>query len=335
MGEGCVGGVILRENERIRNMQWNDHPLFWKATADRFRLKGNAEVVVPQILNTLSRPGLFGGNEALQINTLADLRDELEWIKDGRPFYNLYPSVAEAFTKVDLSKLNCDQVRLPIRHLLIRFAEGKELVAKGTRIKSILVGETLSAVSFVRKANWKSAKVKVGSGERLPSWIMRINDGSCEIYEGIRIPIHTLSAITLVPKEPIMSRLVNAREHNYVEGSDINNDVVELAYRIVCALCLLRENSDLIEPLPLESDRAKWEATHDWKLIEKAARRGKKGWAVGKHIEVAPGFRRPHFAIRWMGKGRIRPELRPIRGCLVRKREVQEVPTGFLDEGAE
>jgi hypothetical protein len=37
--------------------------------------------------------------------------------------------------------------------------------------------------------------------------------------------------------------------------------------------------------------------------VDKAHRRGKVGWNVGRHIEVAPHYRRPHMALVWTGTG--------------------------------
>lgn len=110
--------------------------------------------------------------------------------------------------------------------------------------------------------------------------------------------------------------------------------MIDNCYRILIAVCLLGDNTDLIERAPLESDKVKWEATHDIKLIEKAERRGKREWNVGSKVEIIPGFRNPYFAIRWMGRGveEKNPVLRPISGYFVNRKSIVEVPTGYLDD---
>ena len=51
----------------------------------------------------------------------------------------------------------------------------------------------------------------------------------------------------------------------------------------------------------MADDRAKYETSGDQKFVDKANRRGKVGWDVGKHIEVIPHFRRPHMTLVWTG----------------------------------
>ncbi|MFH1923922.1 MAG: hypothetical protein ABIP48_29025 [Planctomycetota bacterium] len=56
-----------------------------------------------------------------------------------------------------------------------------------------------------------------------------------------------------------------------------------------------------IEPDVLSKDRPRFEQTGDEKYVTKAHRRGKVGWNVGRQIEVAPHYRRPHMALVWTG----------------------------------
>ncbi len=108
--------------------------------------------------------------------------------------------------------------------------------------------------------------------------------------------------------------------------------MVGMALSTVAALALLSQNKDIIEPIVLNKDIHKYEKTHDVELIEKAKRKGLFGFNVGRHVEVAPGFRKPHFGIRWKGVGRTRRELVPIKGCLVKRKLITEVPTGYFDK---
>jgi len=79
----------------------------------------------------------------------------------------------------------------------------------------------------------------------------------------------------------------------------------------------------------LADDRGKFEANGDRKYIEKAHRRGKVGWDVGKHIEVIPHFRRPHMALVWTGHGRMMPKIVPRKGSVVHRDMVEKLPSGF------
>lgn len=300
-------------------MRWHDHRLLCTAMSSILNLKGPLLDTLPIILRRVESQ--FAG-KPIANNTLVDLRTEGEWLYQERPYYDLYPSVAEAFTKIDLSKVPCESVSLPLPNLMIRLAVGHEL----NGIRSILVSQSDNGSELVEGG-------KIVKVEGAKCWMIRINTGeTTPARNNVLLPVHTVSGIVLKPGCTLSERLLRGREQPYCDDRDVDPDVVDTAARIVCAICMLAGDPDLIEPEPLEADRVKWEATHDMALIEKAGRRGKRAWAVGKHIEVAPGFRRPHFAIRWCGKGGTEPRLRPIRGCLVRRQAVVEVPTGFLGE---
>lgn len=98
--------------------------------------------------------------------------------------------------------------------------------------------------------------------------------------------------------------------------------------RLAVAVIMLDNDPTIIEPVVLNKDRMK---PRDIKHIEKARRRGLVGWEIGRHVEVMPHIRRPHFAIRWTGSGRIIPKLTAIKGSVIHKAAITTVPTGHLD----
>ena len=77
--------------------------------------------------------------------------------------------------------------------------------------------------------------------------------------------------------------------------------------RLCCSLCLLENDPSVIEPGVLSNDRERFEASSDDSYMDKANRHGKIGWNVGRQIEVAPHYRRPHMARVWIGRGRFLP----------------------------
>jgi hypothetical protein len=95
-----------------------------------------------------------------------------------------------------------------------------------------------------------------------------------------------------------------------------------VAVRIVIACCLL--GSELIEPDVLAADRGKPLTDA---LIDKARRRGKNGWNVGRTAEVSPHWRGPcPLALYWTGSGRQTPVYRYRKGCIVHR---GTMPTGY------
>jgi hypothetical protein len=79
----------------------------------------------------------------------------------------------------------------------------------------------------------------------------------------------------------------------------------------------------------LAGDRAKFEQTGDRRYVDKARRRGKVGWDVGRRLEVIPHYRRPHMALAWTGRGRAVPRVVPRKGSVVHREVVEKAPSGF------
>lgn len=282
-------------------MKFHDCRLMWKYWANQLKIKGGAQEATEKIIKDFTKT-LYPKNRQLYANSVAALAGQLDWIKNSRPYYDLYPSVIEAFAKVDLDKITTDMVKLPLPGIMIRLPIGHEYKT----IKSILVTESIT------KLNTRF-------------WIIYVDDAGST-------PAQT--SISMYPPEStIMEHIKYGREHPYCDDKDVSVETQEIATKIVTTICLIKGNPDIIEPEPLEADRAEWLRTHDENFLKIAAKKGKRAWSIGKNIQVAPGFRRPHFGIRWMGHGVNKdPVLRPIKGCLVMRQKLTEIPTGWLGE---
>lgn len=285
-------------------IRWNDHPSGLRATAAALGLPecGPADMFhgVHLILGaTRGGPGFT--------TMMVQFQGEARWMIAGRPFYNLWPSVIEAFTRVDLTRVDCSEVSLPLCQLMIRLPVGREF----HRIRTIFVTEALAR-----------------SSER--GILMAVNDGT--YLEGIPVP--TVTCFDLERGLSIQEKLDWCHNNPFVQNDEIDGDLVNIATRLVVTICLLRNQPDLVQPVPLNADAERYEISFDPSLIERAVRRGKREWDIGRHVEVAPGFRRPHFAIRHMGRGDEpkRAVLRPIRGCIVHREKILDVPTDWLDQ---
>ena len=117
---------------------------------------------------------------------------------------------------------------------------------------------------------------------------------------------------------------------------ELNGELIRIAIRLVAGVCLLSDDPDYVRAEVLVKDLLKYERTGDQGLVAKAKRRGIVGWSIGEHFETIPHFRRPHFGIRWTKKGRSVPKLVPIKGAIVHRSKLSDVPTGLLeDDGME
>lgn len=233
---------------------------------------------------------------------------ETAWCDLGRPYYDLYPGIAEAFLKVDLSKILVEHLSLPYPVILIRLSEGNPI-----GLCTVLVAMQRNSAN-----DGLGMHVCYDQPESIKHYF--INTG---------VPNRLIAGF----KSPL-DRAVMATDE--VISNDRNGEVEKIV-KIVTTMALIRNNPDIIEQQPLSKDLAKFDRSVDFeerqRLLDKAKRRGKLAFAIGKHIETAAGFRNPHFAIRWMGHGEPKtPVLRPISGCIVNRKKIMNVPTGFLDD---
>lgn len=100
-----------------------------------------------------------------------------------------------------------------------------------------------------------------------------------------------------------------------------------LISRIGLGVMLLAADPEFIKPVLLKRDQGRNIDLE--KLKKRAHQRGLIGYEIGADMEVSPHFRRPHFAIRWTGKGSEVPKLVPVKGAIIHKSKMQEIPTGY------
>ena len=135
-------------------------------------------------------------------------------------------------------------------------------------------------------------------------------------------------------EESFQESAANTRNYIIAENfmSDEQYPLVLDCLRLCATLCLLADDPSVIEPDVLAKDQARFRQTGDEKYIDKAHRRGKVGWNVGRRMEVVPHYRRPHMALVWTGRGRAVPKVVPRRGSVVHREKVERVPSGYGGE---
>lgn len=244
------------------------------------------------------------------------------WYVDRKPYFSVYPKIAEALLKTPLDfpvKALKFPPELQNGTLLIRLAEGHEIGE-----------EKVSAIHCT----------SIHFHEDNKQWI--IVQAQCEKHDSMIV-----SAIKCNDKEELLSDLFNpanlkegASEPYGITGVSEPTLIIRQCAALALGVALLENNSELIVADVLKDDQQKYERATDeerQRLIDKAHRRGKCGWVVGACTEPAPGrevaahYRRPHFSIRWTGYGRTIPRLCAIKGSVVHREKFLHVPTGFLD----
>ena len=181
--------------------------------------------------------------------------------------------------------------------------------------------------------DWKGAEVSVrcilmGDMNQGEGISVLIDVG--ELMGEIGVPVYTYRNFPRKPGLTVQQSLASLGRNVFADvGIQVPNSLVDDCVRLCCSLCLLENDPSIISPDVLADDRAKYEASGDQKYVEKAHRRGKVGWDVGRSIEVIPHYRRPHMALVWTGHGRVMPKIVPRRGSVVHREAVEKLPSGF------
>ena len=239
------------------------------------------------------------------------LNSERTWEEARKPYYNVWPSIVPMLTRLNLD-LDSGLIQLPLPALCIRLPKQHNPLEfqwedQRFEIRSMLLSE-------INEGRGLSILIDIGETENGP----------------FAVPIYTYRNFPrrdgLTVEQSLASLGIGISAE---DGVQIPETILTDCVRLCCSLCLLENDRSVIEPDVLSKDRNKFEASGDDRYVEKAHRRGKIGWNVGRHIEVAPHYRRPHMALVWTGPGRAVPRVVPRRGSVVHRELVEKMPSGF------
>ena len=242
------------------------------------------------------------------------LHSERTWEQARKPYYSVWPSIVPMLTRLNLD-LDSALIQLPLPALCIRLPkqdnplefhwENQPFEIRGILLSEINDGRGLSLL--------------IDIGETLDNSLFQT-----PLFTYRNFPRR--EGLTVEQSLASLDRGVSADM-----GVQIPETLIDDCVRLCCSLCLLENDPSVIEPDVLSKDRDKFEASGDDRYVDKAHRRGKIGWNVGRRIEVAPHYRRPHMALVWTGRGRAVPKIVPRRGSVVHRELVEKVPSGFGD----
>lgn len=215
------------------------------------------------------------------------------------PYYSVHRSIADGLSNVTLD-VDCALLKLPLESLEIRFPE-----PGWYGIRSILASEIITQ-----------------SG---PGWGIWVDTGETDQMGG---PVALYQKFPRREGETVASILDAMPWHTQLTAAE--RAVLRSAVQLTLAVCLIGQDDELVRPDVLTADAGKLTPETAEKLAEKARRRGKIGWVLGDASNtMSPHYRREHFAIRWVGKGRTIPRLTRIKATTVHREQVNNVPTGF------
>lgn len=294
-----------------------------------------------QRLDEISRESYGKPIELVDPFTPAMLDLETAWHEAGRPYYNLWPSIIPALTKL---RMDADSsfFRLPLDQLLLRFPiNGNPLSwewqGKEYSVRAVLCGNVQlhCGEGSEERVGW-AGKQKPELMKRGISMWMDAHEPLEDAYGGLASNrLHRMMYKHVVCEEgkSIEWSFDNIPSHDSADvGVNYPDQIVRDVARIVCTLCLMAEDKELVEPIVLKADEDKFDRTGDLALVSKSIRRGNYGFNVGRNIEIAPHVRAASpAALYWTGPGRTIPRIRFRRGTVVHRKRLASVPTGFLD----
>jgi len=256
---------------------------------------------------------MFGDPDSLDRNTLAA---ECNWMVDHAPYYNIWPGIIPLLTSLKLD-IDGGLVKFKRDNLMLRFPVGKSLKfefnGQQHEVQTILA-------SHCAARGEDGISMHLDIGER----------------GGLNDPIYTIRNFQTIDGETLEEGIANLPlHHSAAFGIRVPEETMRDCMRIVCSIQLLDQgDSDLIMPQVLTKDLAKYERTKDPKYVEKARRRGKHGWDIGKGLTVKPHWRKPHLCLFWTGRGRTIPIIKQ-RGLnepiIVHRKQVEQLPTDYLE----
>ena len=249
------------------------------------------------------------------------------WIKSRRPFYTVYPGIIPYLSKLNLAKVPCEAVQVPLKAICLRFPTDRNPVTitlqggickgKTYPLNSILIGE-------------RADESTEGKGRAI---MTAVEWNPCP--GNLQTTMQIISSLFLVDGKNVQQILEEQKQY-YVDG-DATLESYTDSLRLIATICLLSTHweDELVLPEVLKADEEKWNKTHDSGLLEKAKNKGVYGWSVGKVFEtitVSPHWRGPSpLAKYWTGTGRKILRIRYRRGTMVHRDKVDKIPTGLED----
>lgn len=241
------------------------------------------------------------------------------WKFDRRPYYSIYPKIVDSLIKTPLT-VACKDLKFPTpaNTLLLRLARGHELDGI---IKTIFISTVCE---------------ETNTHNKIIFMLMERMDTNYEVALLSGRPDCTLEElITEKSQFSVDDSVVGVTEDGWEKHT-------AMGMRLSLGVALLDQDPEVIRPDVLERDRSRLDETIDpavmQRLMDRAHQRGKVGWVIGECTdtestrEVAAHYRRGHWGFRWAGPGKSRLKWTKIKGSIVRRDKMTEVPTGYLDD---
>lgn len=244
---------------------------------------------------------------------------EDDFVRAGKPFFNVYPRVVDALLKTPLCIRPSDiqhSVIHDIGTIVIKFHRG-------------------SAFETKYNVGWFFISLCDASPPDKP-WEFRTQrrDNAIPMLSIAYTSTHFKKEGYINSWGVSMDSTFDDSNFVYLDNYDVTSEykadcrnLRQMLASIALGVMMLAADPDFIKPVLLKADEGKTTPLEE--RIARAKKRGVYGFTIGEDIETCPHFRRPHFAVRWTGKGATIPKLVPVKGSVVNKKLMTTVPTGY------
>jgi hypothetical protein len=245
---------------------------------------------------------------------------ENRFVSADRPFFNVYPKIADSLLKTNLSIKPGDISRSLIHdipaisvHLPVGSDAAKQ-VGTNWFILSLFIGPAFEKMK-------KLGLSKLFLTEEPFMCVYSNSDDMASMRLSTSVMDHTFADAEWIDVEG---------SRNAVPEDGYDKKKVDSLCRLALGILFLAADPEYVKPVLLKADENKTTPLEE--RIDRAKRRGVYGFTIGEEVERCPHFRRPHFAIRWTGNvGKI-PKLVPVKGAVIGKKLMTTVPTGFEEQ---
>jgi hypothetical protein len=248
---------------------------------------------------------------------------EYNWKRNGSPYYHVYPSIIPCLQKVTLD-LPSDSFKLPLDDLQVRFPSSQPTKLGRYTLESAMVHRTRVRTPESEAEEAAAAAAGIPHNPE--------HDRRGVVWWLMVTELKPLAMYGCIAQEPGRSVEEELLRTPTIYGGFDNPDEKQLLVdfsRLIVGLSLLASDPEIVQPEVLATDQSRYDRTGEQSLVDKAIRRGKFGFTIAKKLEMSPHLRRPHFAIRWTGPGSKVPILKPIKGSVVHREKISQIPTGY------
>ena len=253
---------------------------------------------------------------------------EWKWLETRRPYYLLYPAALAAFQRLTLEKIDCAAIQPPSDQtaLIVYLPKGNKLL-DGDReatalyiLTDVVHSDNIPLVAF----GVYYGEYGLVSGLKVPSW----DYWFFERIQGRSISEEIERVLKCTQPLPIDVKIYGSSESRLLTTEELKR-----LTRVGATLCLLNNSPDFLRPDILAADETRCKTPADiLKYQQRAHKRGKIGWTIGRDMENQPHTRIPHPAFYWCGPGRTRLEVRYRPGVIVHREVLEAIPTGFEED---